>query len=364
MRIKLGLTTLILAGTLLWSGCTLLPSPGEVIKAPQQVSEQDNQEQALIKQVQSLLPAGAKLVAPANPAGAKAVQQGDLDGDGQEEVVATYSIGTNPGQLMVSVFKEKEIWNYEGTGYALDWFSISDVTGDKQPELLLGWTVGASAGNGLDIFTWQDNTLTRLTGTGYHKLEVEDMPGTEGTDGQAEIALWQRDTGDAYSIEVLRWQANQLVAAEDVYPYYFKRVVEYYGAKVKEMPEAALYWYCLADAQVKSNAAADALQSIETGLALKADYPQSYKWQLVKGEALNKLGKYQEACEELQQVISSLEKSTTAYERTYLSQAYRAIARSYEGLQDHGQAKQAMEKAKQISEQMQTKSIELISIVQ
>lgn len=367
MRMKLGLASLLLAGTLLWSGCTLLPAPGEVIKAPQQVSDQENKDLELTKYVQNLLPAGAKLVEPANPAGAKAVQKGDLDGDSQDEVVAVYSIGANPSQLKVAVFKEKEVWTYEGSGYALDWFSFSDVTGDKQPELLLGWTVGASAGQGLDIFTWDAKTMKRLTSMGYHKLEVEDMSGAQGTDGQLEIALWQRDTADAYNVEVLRWQGNKLVPAVDAYPYYFKKVVEHYQAKVKEIPEAALYWYYLADAQVKSNLAAEALQSIETGLALKADYPANYKWQLVKGEALNKLGKYQEASQELQQVIGSLEKSNTDYERAYLSQAYLAIAQSYQGLQDDAKGQKALERAKKIDRQLQEKDnkpIELLPTVQ
>ncbi len=351
MKIKLGLTAILLAAALVWSGCSMLPSPGEVIQPPKQAGAQEEKDLALTNYVQKLLPAGAKLVVPAYPAGAKAIQQADVDGDGKEEVVVTYSIGSNPAQLKVSVFKEdKEVWTYDGQGYGLDCFSITDLTGDKKPELLLGWTVGASAGNGLDIFTWDQNTMKRLTGIGYHKLEIEDMPGANGTDGKVEIAIWQKDTGEAYVIKVMRWQDNDLALAEDVYPYYFKRVVEYYSHKVKEMPGAAFYRYYLADAQVKSNLPEEALKSIEAGVALKLDYPENYQWHIVKGEAFNKLGNYQEAITELQTAIRILEKNQIAFERTYLSQAYLEIARSYQGMKDYDKSKQAAEKAKELSQ--------------
>lgn len=351
MKIKLGLTAIVLAGALIWSGCSMLPSPGEVIQPPKQAGAQEEKDLELNNYVQKLLPAGAKLAVPAYPAGAKAIQKADVDGDGKEEVVVTYSIGSNPAQLKVSVFKEdKEVWTYDGQGYGLDCFSITDLTGDKKPELLLGWTVGASAGNGLDIFTWDHNTLKRVTGIGYHKLEIEDMPGPNGTDGKAEIALWQKDTGQAYVIEVLRWQDNDLALAEDVYPYYFKRVVEYYGHRVKEMPDAAFYWYYLADAQVKSNLPAEAMKSIETGVALKLDYPKDYQWHIVKGAAFNKLGKYQEAITELQKGITSLEASNIAFERTHLSQAYLEMARSYQGMKEYDKSEKAAEKAKEITQ--------------
>lgn len=343
MKSKLCLAGIFLSGVLLLSGCTLLPSPGEVIKAPQQAGAQENEDLKLKQTVQNLLPAGAKLVEPTYPAGAKAIQKGDLDGDGKDEVVATYSVGSNPAQLKVSVFKEKEIWNYDGQGYSLDWFSISDITGDKKPELLLGWTVGASAGNGLDIFSWNNNTMQRLAVLGYHKLEVEDMPGSKGTDGKAEIALWQKDTGDAYNIEVMRWQDNTLVPAEDVYPYYFKKAAEFYSQKVKEMPEAAFYWYYLADAQVKGDLPEEALQSIQTGINLKKSYPENYKWDLVKGEAYNKLGKYQQAITETQKAITTLDSSSAAFEREYLGKAYLQMAHSYIGLKDAAKARRAIE---------------------
>lgn len=355
MKAKLSLTALILFGSLLFSGCNLLPSPKEVIKAPQQAITQENEYQQLIKYIQEQLPTGAKLIAPANPVGAKAIQKGDLDGDGQDEIVATYSIGADPGQLKVAVFKEKEIWSSDGTGYILDWFSIQDITGDKKPELLLGWTVGASAGNELEIFTWDDNSLKKLTVMGYHKLEIEDMPGANGTDEKAEIALWQRDIGDSYNIEVMRWQDNGFVPAEDVYPHYFKKAVEFYNLKVKEIPDAAIYWYYLADSQVKANLAEEALQSINTGVALNADYPGQFDWDMVKGEALNKLGKHQEAIKELQKAVASLEKAyereavSKAYLQMAMSKAYLQMARSYIAVKDYDQGRIAISKSMEIT---------------
>jgi len=320
MNWKLLMSGLLLSGGLLISGCSMLPSPGSLIMAPRQPSAQTqnavakpiNDGQDLIdldlpedfswpipdneanSAVQKFLPSGAKLEEPKNPGGAKAIQQQDMDGDGKAELLVTYRVGQNPGELGAILLQKKQnnwekVWEQKGSlGYALDRASFADITGDGRPELLLGWTMGASAGNGLDIFTWQDKekssgggvaldddgnalnevhwqgTMTHIASIGYHKIDIINANNQKDTGfiiigeesplfgKQAALALWRHDTGEAYSIKVLRWTKvgsdTGLVPAEDLYPEYYKKVVAYYQEKVKEMPEAAFYWYYLADA--------------------------------------------------------------------------------------------------------------------
>ena len=384
MNWKLLMSGLLLSGGLLISGCSMLPSPGSTIMAPQANTA-----------VQEFLPPGFKLEEPRNPAGGKAIQQQDMDGDGKAELLATYRVGQNPGELGAVLLQEKQnnwekVWEQKGSlGYALDRVNFADITGDGRPELLLGWTMGASAGNGLDIFTWQDKgessgggvamdddgnalnevhwegILTQIFNIGYEKIDVLDPPNQEDTGKQAALALWYHldsrgeevynsDSGEEHyypSCAIRRWEKfgsdTGLVPAEDLYPDYYKKVVAFYRDNVKEMPEDPHYWSSLAYAQVKANLPEDTLKSITKGEAIKSGDPKDSKhWLILKGEALNKLGKYEEARSTLVNAIQGLER-----ENGNLSMAYFHLGQSYAGLKETDKAKAAYEKSLEIIKQ-------------
>jgi hypothetical protein len=105
------------------------------------------------------------------------------------------------------------------------------------------------------------------------------MSGEKDIDGKVDVAIWNHDTGEAYKVEILRWKDTQLVPDEDSYSYYFKRVVAYYEEKVKQVPEAAFYWYYLADAQIKAGMEKEAAKSIEVGMKISPGYPTKEEFQ-------------------------------------------------------------------------------------
>ena len=401
MKWKLLMSGILLSGGLLVSGCSILPPPGSMIVAPRQPSAQAHDNEPLITVVQEFLPPGAKLEVPNNPGGAKAIRQQDMNGDGKTELLATYRLGQNPGKLGTVLLQEKEnnwqkVWEQTGSlGYALDRVDFADITGDGRQELLLGWAVGASAGNGLDIFTWEGGTsggggmamdddgdamyecnwqgvLAHISNVHYHKLDVLNAPARENTGKQAALALWRRDTGEAYSVEVLRWteagsNAHELdgkwAPAEDLYPEYYMKVVDFHQERVKESPETAFYWYYLADAQIRANLPEDALKSINKGESLKSSYPEGSRWLTLKGEALNKLGKYGEAGSVLINAIEELEQEDDIYlKRDFLTKAYFNLGQSYAGLKRIDQAKAAYEKSLNLIERFYTGSQTLHSL--
>lgn len=393
MNWKLLLSGLLLSGGLLVSGCSMLPSPESTIMAPQLAGAQTLDSDPLKTVVQKFLPSGAKLETPKNPGGTKSIQQRDLDGDGKAELLATYRVGQNPGELGAVLLQEQQnkwqkVWelNY-ALAYALDHASFADITGDGRPELLLGWTVdarslsGVGKHNGVDIFAWQDHDttskgaaldkfeqwqgiLTRITGIGYEKMEVLDPPNQEDTGKQAALALWHHldsrgekiynsDSGEEHyypGCVVLRWEKfgsdTGWAPAEDLYPHYYKKVVAFYRENVKEIPEDQFYWYNLARIQVKANLAEDALKSITEGEAIKSDAPKNSHWLIVKGEALNKLGKYEEARSTLTNAAEVLEQGNGN-----LSMAYFNLGQSYAGLKETDKAKAAYEKSLEIIKQ-------------
>lgn len=268
------------------AGCNLrILSPGDAMQPPKNTKVENKVGNNSVETVvQQQLPPGAKLVTPAHPEGSAAIQYGDIDNDGKKEILATYKVGEAPGEAGAFILKHgTKIWETKGTGYEVDWASFQDINGDGKMDLVLGWTIGASAGNGLDVYSWEQGTVQKLFTTGSHKLEIEDMPDAKGsTDGRAEMAIWTRDTGDVYSVQVLRWNGKVLIEATDVYKYYYPKVVVYYQDRVKTTPDAAIYWYYLADAQIKSGLLQEAKISIEKGQQLSQSYPGNDKFNSLK----------------------------------------------------------------------------------
>lgn len=272
--------------TLLASGCSsVMSTPGALIKPPAAAYAASDINQSVIDEVNKHLPKGAKLVDPSEPAGSKAVQTIDMNGDGKEEIVATYrtveSDGTNGpvGMLVLSDAASgyKELINYKSEGYSVKFIKTAAITGKDKKDIVAAWSIGASIGSGVDVLTMQDDKVKKIASFYANKVYIEDMPDSKGIkDGIDEIAYWQHDTGEAYIIDVVRWNGEKLVSATDVYPGYFKTVVPYYQQKVKEMPGAAFYWYYLADAQLKAGYDKDAIVSANKGIDILKGHPDYY----------------------------------------------------------------------------------------
>lgn len=226
--------------------------------------------------VKRYLPPMSEILMLKEPYRTPAVIMEDIDCDKIPEIIAAYKV---QGKCYIIILKNyNNFWytaaNIKGDGYDINYLAAEPFTNKSCKDLIVGWQIGS---------IWAKLNLWKGTARGlksiikdeiyYSKIEVEDMPGENGKNGKVEIALWRHETGEAYNIEIYRWEKGQLTAAKDVYPYYFKKVVNFYKDKVKEMPEAAFYWYYLADAQFKANMPEEALQSIGKAIELNMSYP-------------------------------------------------------------------------------------------
>ena len=235
----------------------------------------------LINFVQKTLPAGAVLVNAQNPHEESLVKMLDIDGDGIPEIIAAYVWQKSPFVLILKNYNNHwyKIADIEGVGYDVNYLDFANITGRGIKDLIIGWQVGA-VWSELNIFQLRNAQLSRIVSDViYSKIEVENMSGHKKIDGKAEIALWSHDTGEAYKVEVFRWRDTKLVPAEDVYPHYFKKVASYYEEKAQQMPEAAFYWYYLADAQIKIGMEKEAEKSIEKGMKISPGYPTKEDFQ-------------------------------------------------------------------------------------
>lgn len=247
---------------------------------------------SLIDFVRNYLPLKAEFITLKKPA----VFMADLDGDGILEIIAAYKW---QGENYIIIMKNyNNIWyvvaNIKGKGYDLNYLNIASITSKRTNNLIIGWQIG-SIWSLLNIYEWTAEGIKNILKENmyYSKIEVEDMPGKKGRDGKAEIALWNHITGEAYEIEVYRWTNGRLEPALDVYPYYFRRVVPFYEQRVKESPQAAFYWYCLADAQLKAEMPERALKSVHIAMDLAKrfnyDYPSREDMLKLEQKALSNI---------------------------------------------------------------------------
>ncbi|HZG75092.1 MAG TPA: WG repeat-containing protein, partial [Paenibacillus sp.] len=104
-------------------------------------------------------------------------------------------------------------------------------------------------------------------------LEIGDVPGAPEHAGTAELALWIHDTGEAYRVELLRWDRNRFVPATDAEPSYFGRVAAYYAGMTSRYPDYRFYWYYYADALARAGRYEEALAAVDRALSIDSPYP-------------------------------------------------------------------------------------------
>lgn len=226
--------------------------------------------------INQFLPPDAKLLFLEEPNGRHAVISADLDGDNTQEIAAAYCWNDNNGIVVLKWFDGywQPISYIMGKGYGITYFNAAPITGEKAQNLVIGWQHGAIYSQ-LDIQKWSNNSFKSLLldEIYFSEIEVKNMATKEGLDKKFEIALWTHDSGDAYIVEVYQWDGKMLRSYPEAYPYYFTKVADYYNKQVIKHPDAAFYWYYLADAQYKSEQYNKALNSIETAIKLNSSYP-------------------------------------------------------------------------------------------
>lgn len=226
--------------------------------------------------LKAFLPRGAEVLELQQPEKRPAVLLADLDGDHCLELVAAYK---DHGENYIIILKEYchtwyQVAHMKGSGYSITDLVAAPVVDSTINTLLIGWQI-AGIWSELDLLQWTPEGFQHLTLNKkiYSKMIVEEMNKCLGT---YEIALWNHDTGNAYQIDIFRWCTNELVKAVDVYPYYFNKVANYYKALLQEM-DSPVYWYYLADAQMKAELFDQALTTIHKALSASTPYPSKEK---------------------------------------------------------------------------------------
>lgn len=188
---KKALAAFALLASITLTGCNPA-TPSKLIKPPQLEITQAQVQQA----IEQFLPKEAKLTMPLHPTKASTFEQVDLNGDGSDEIVAYYKKGQNNFELGALVLeKTAEQWNLleniENLGQNIDYANFLDITGDKIPEMLIGWSGDDNKviNKDLTIYTCQNKKIKQLAQTPYIDLSAEDLDGDNKTD----LALIYKD---------------------------------------------------------------------------------------------------------------------------------------------------------------------------
>ncbi|WP_340372165.1 hypothetical protein [Peribacillus sp. FSL E2-0218] len=238
------------------------------------VHANENQEKDIMNIVKKFKPSNSLLVNPEKPFSTQPIQLYDFNHDGQKEIIATFEIKAkeqpNPSEFGVMVLKKvNNVWETKAQGVGLDFSGLADITGDGTKEYLFGVSIGAAAGNKLEIFKWVNNSLKKIADVPYFEIDLLNQ------NKKVSLATWQSYIGESYLVDVLKWNGEKLVFDKDSYPKYYPIIENFYKDKILKM-DAWFYWYCLADAQIKANLFEEASKSIEKGnlLAKKLSMPE------------------------------------------------------------------------------------------
>ncbi|PHA02311.1 hypothetical protein COE51_03435 [Bacillus pseudomycoides] len=230
----------------------------------------ENQKENLLKIVKEFKSSNSLLVSPENPFSTKPILLYDLNQDGQKEIIVTFQIKAKEqpslSQFGVMVLKREnnnwqKIWETKTQGVGLEFSGLADITGDGIKEYLFGVTIGAAAGNKLEVFQWNDNSFKKIADVPYHKMDI--LNGNQ----KVGLAIWQWYLTDSYLVDTLKWNGKKLTFNEDLYSQYYPIIEKFYSDKISKM-DAWFYWYCLADAQIKANLLEEAANSIHKGHSL------------------------------------------------------------------------------------------------
>lgn len=219
--------------------------------------------------IKSFLPSGSKLLIPKLPTDTGATHFFDIDGDSQNELIATYKLNDEIKTFVLK--RQNKTWQRIAEVSSLkhdtiDYMGFADITGKGKKQLLIGLTSIGKAPT-LYGYSYENNNLKEIFSRSYHRFELLNALENRNATTKKQLAIWNKKENDTFSIEVLDWNGTQFEQLKDTSNYHYKKVVPYYVQKIKRSPNNASSWYNLAEALVKGGSIRDAAIAIKVGMS-------------------------------------------------------------------------------------------------
>lgn len=178
MKHKLILLSFLLA--LLLTGCYSFDSDS-LYALPQRSREYRELQTA----VEAALGNGS-YSAPVSGDNPQTIQQVDLDGDGQDEVLVFCKMdGERPLKVLVLRREEERFtlaWTLEGEGTAFDSVRYAQIDGKPGMEVLVSRRIGEQVQQFLSVYTFANGEYRELMSSGYAAYTVLDLDGDQRSD--------------------------------------------------------------------------------------------------------------------------------------------------------------------------------------
>ncbi len=217
--------------------------------------------------VKKFIPDGAELLVPKYPRKSEAIHFADMDGDSQDELLASYREAG--GVKTIILKKQNDTWEKAGEiknpGYSSLNHRSTALFRDGKSRLLLGLNSGGKD-SVLYGYCFEGIETNEIFSRGYSRLDV--WKNERGKGDKAQVAIWNTKENDTYDVEVLNWYGNNIEAVNNPSNYYFRSVLPYYALRVKQNPYSSSNWYNLAETLKKSEMRRDALIAVDIGTRL------------------------------------------------------------------------------------------------
>lgn len=177
MKKRVGRWICLAAALALLSGCAVFTEPSHLMKTPDAKGDQRTIYQAVIR----ALPSGAKLLAPSKPEKTSPIELRDLNGDGEEEVIAFYKTNKEDYAIYTLVLrKEGDEWKRiiaeQNMGQTLYYADYQDVTGDGKLNIIIGTGSEDSVEpNDLTVYELQGDKLKPILQRPYTEVAVGNL---------------------------------------------------------------------------------------------------------------------------------------------------------------------------------------------
>jgi hypothetical protein len=196
-RVKLAVSLFLLLG--LTTGCGLMVSPVDLLKAPSVNSDRKELKEA----VQFYLPVGAKLTVPfENGDQQSSIKEIDMDHDGNKEAAAFYKLEKNSvQQLGILILKQKDgLWTkidgIQDAGMDIDFVRFVDVKGDGTQQMFVGWSGGEKLNKEMYIYSLNNEKLNQISKLSYNNVAIGNL----GEDSSPQLVVLNADADSGEAI--------------------------------------------------------------------------------------------------------------------------------------------------------------------
>ncbi len=150
--------------------------------------------EALSAQLAEILAGGAEYAPPQSGQNLPPVQKVDLDGDGQDEVLAFFRASSEERPLKIYIFQAVEdgyqlAGRIDGSGTSIHSFLYEDMNGDGVQEMIVSWSVSAEV-QAMSMYILENLEPVQVMSTSYARYTLADL---DGDDGQELVVLRSDD---------------------------------------------------------------------------------------------------------------------------------------------------------------------------